>query len=494
MTIAAPLIVRRHEILLKPDPTRVLVRPFLPLPDPRSHNPNDVSRGVKIMARIMALPDDEVRGFLDDVIKDFGGRHQQLTDILEQRFEQARQFILTDRPIDENRRLLIGSYYTSEYSLESAALFNPSIVPHPDQSGVPANALKFVMSLRALGEGHISSITFREGLLTEEGEITITPPTRYVAEPKPVTMPSFERELFWRKLSEMGQAAPFVRQVLDSLPENFSFPELRTAAATARRLTPTADTQALSERMLLLAQSNYDVQFDPAQSMSERIIFPFSPSQANGIEDARFVRFVDDKGAVNYYATYTAWDGRVILPQLLETPDFLHFHVRTLIGAAVQNKGMALFPRKIGGQYVMLSRQDNENIHIMYSDHHHFWHESTVIMRPAEAWELVQLGNCGSPLETDAGWLVLSHGVGPMRKYCVSAFLLDKEDPSKVIGRLRTPLLRPDASTREGYVPNVVYTCGALIHRGQLILPYAIADTVTTFASVPVDELLSAMS
>jgi predicted GH43/DUF377 family glycosyl hydrolase len=493
MNMHPSIPLRRHDILLRPDPTRVLVRPFLPAPEPRSHHPVDAPRALKIMARIMSLPESETQMVLDDVLNDFSGRHQQLRDILEERFALARPFILTDRPLDDARKMLIGSYFTNEYSLESAALFNPSIVPHPDQTGIPPTALRFVLSLRAIGEGHISSITFREGLITDEGDINLSPPTRHVTEPKCVTKPTFERELFWRKLSEMGLASAFARQVLDALPENFSFDELRQTSEMARRLAPTSEAEAAMHRMILLARSNYDVQFDPSQSVSERIIFPFSPSQANGIEDARFVRFVSDQGLATYFATYTAYDGRVILPQFLETPDFLHFHIRTLIGPAVQNKGMALFPRKVGGQYVMLSRQDNENIHIMFSDHLHFWHESRIIMRPSEAWELVQLGNCGSPMETEAGWLVLSHGVGPMRKYCIGAFLLDLEDPSRVIRRLKNPLLRPGPEDREGYVPNVAYTCGALIHRSQLILPYAIADTVTTFASLPVQALLDAM-
>jgi predicted GH43/DUF377 family glycosyl hydrolase len=493
MNALPDLPMRRHEILLRPDPTRVLVRPFLPLGKSRANKPADAARAFKILARIMALADAEVYDLLDEVMNDFSGRHQELRRILERRFEQARPFIPTDRPIDDQRRLLIGSYFTNEYALESAALFNPSIVPHPDQSGVGPDALRFVLSLRALGEGHISSITFREGVITESGAITITPPTRHVAQPRATTQAGFERNLFWRKLSEMGLGTEFCRSVLDSLGERFSLRELRRTAAKACRAGPRPEADVAMDRMLLLAQSNYDLEFDPEQSMSERIVFPFAPSQSNGIEDARFVRFKDDDGSVTYYATYTAYDGRMILPQLLETADFLKFRVRTLSGAAVQNKGMALFPRKIGGSYVMLSRQDGESIQIMFSDHPLFWHESQIIMRPAEAWELVQLGNCGSPIETDAGWLVLSHGVGPMRKYCISAFLLDREDPSRVIARLRSPLIKPGPQEREGYVPNVVYSCGSLIHRDQLVLPYAVADSVTTFVSVPVSALLAAM-
>ncbi len=283
------------------------------------------------------------------------------------------------------------------------------------------------------------------------------------------------------------------RQVLGTLGDHFTLDELGTAVRAGLRAHPAPDAAAIGDRLIALAKSNYEMDFDPAQNVSERIIFPFSPSQSNGIEDARFVRFVEDDGAVNYIATYTAYDGRVVFPQILETRDFLHFNVCTLNGPAIQNKGMALFPRRIGGSYCMLSRQDNENIHIMFSDHLHFWFESRVIMRPTETWEFVQLGNCGSPIETEAGWLVLTHGVGPMRKYCISAILLDRDDPARVIGRLREPLIKPAPEEREGYVPNVVYTCGALVHNGQLVVPYAVSDSATVFATLPLDALLDAL-
>jgi predicted GH43/DUF377 family glycosyl hydrolase len=244
----------------------------------------------------------------------------------------------------------------------------------------------------------------------------------------------------------------------------------------------------------MLARSNYEVQFRPEQQISERILFPATPSQRNGIEDARFVRFQDDDEPPLYYATFTAYDGRVVMPELIETADFLHFGFRTLNGPAAENKGMAVFPRKIGGRYAMLSRQDNENIYLMYSDNVHFWNERQALLKPAFPWELIQIGNCGSPIETDAGWLVLCHGVGAMRKYCIGAFLLDRDEPSKVIGRLREPLIKPNENEREGYVPNVVYTCGALLHNGHLIIPYGLADHATGFATVALQEVLGAMA
>jgi predicted GH43/DUF377 family glycosyl hydrolase len=263
---------------------------------------------------------------------------------------------------------------------------------------------------------------------------------------------------------------------------------LRSNRARQRELEPIAHT------MLVLAKANYEIRFSPELNVSERIIFPSSPTETNGIEDARFVRFTHDDGRVVYYATYTAYDGRVVLPQMLETRDFLHFAVSTLNGPEVRNKGFALFPRMVNGQYAMLSRQDNENIYLMYSDMPHFWYSKQLIARPTYPWEFVQLGNCGSPIETEAGWLVLTHGVGPMRKYALGAFLLDRDDPSRVIGRLPTPLLEPNPNEREGYVPNVVYSCGAVLHGRELVIPYAMADYASTFATVRLDHVLAAMT
>jgi predicted GH43/DUF377 family glycosyl hydrolase len=326
-------------------------------------------------------------------------------------------------------------------------------------------------------------------------QVSLNPPTRFLAEPRQVPNASYDKPLFERKLYELGLTNPFSRRVMGELKESFTMSDLERkldwVLKQVRVMDPQSDSVARS--ILLLAQSNYEVQFAPESRVSERVIFPTSPSASNGIEDARFVQFENEDGTRVYYATYTAYDGKMILPQLLETPDFLHFRFITLNGPAVQNKGMALFPRKLHGHFAMLSRQDNENIYLMYSDNIHFWHESELIMRPTFPWEFVQLGNCGSPMETEAGWLVLSHGVGPMRKYCIGAFLLDLDDPTRIIGRLREPLLKPSETEREGYVPNVVYSCGALIYNRELILPYAMSDYATNFATVSLDELLSAM-
>jgi predicted GH43/DUF377 family glycosyl hydrolase len=478
--------VRRTGTRLLPDRSRVLVRPF---------KLTSEQRAVNLCARVMSLSEEEVRQLLSQVTAEFGERHQQMRDLLRSRYEQVKGHLLTNQKLSEERKLLLGAYFTHEYALEAAALFNPSIVPHPDQSNLPEGAQRFIVSLRATGEGHISSVTFRTGVVDAERNITINNPTRFLTEPRQVPSVSYEKALFERKLYEVGLTSSFSRRVMEQLPEHFTLEELRRKLDASLKPVRAADPEceAVSRGVLLLAQSNYEVQFAPDSRVSERVIFPTSPSQSNGIEDARFVLFQNDDGTRVYYATYTAYDGKVILPQFLETPDFLHFKFITLNGPAVRNKGMALFPRKINGLYAMLSRQDNENIYVMYSDNIHFWYSPELVLKPTYPWEFVQLGNCGSPIETEAGWLVLSHGVGPMRKYCVGAFLLDRDDPTQVIGRLREPLLKPAEDEREGYVPNVVYTCGSLLHGRDLVVPYAMSDYATNFAIVSVDEVLAAM-
>ncbi len=455
----------------------------------------DIAR--RIVARVMALPEEEVARLLNRVLGEFANRHEHVEKIFSTRFEQVKVYLEPDaqlRPSPE-RQMLIGAYFTNEYSPESAALFNPSIVPHPDQSGLSKGALRFILSLRATGEGHISSITFRVGVVSAQQRITLTPPVPFVMEPERVPDAAYVKGLFAHKLEEAGVQNDFCRRVLDKLHEDFTLKELHAVLLASGLTEDTSDATATraARGILLLAESNYEVDFAPDSQISQRVIFPSAPSQSNGIEDARFVRFLSDDGGFIYYATYTAYDGKITLPQLLETPDFVHFKFRTLNGPAVQNKGMALFPRKINGQYAMLSRQDDENILLMFSANLHFWADPKILLAPAQPWEFFKLGNCGSPIETEAGWLVLSHGVGAMRKYCLGAFLLDLNDPTRVIGRLREPLLSPNESEREGYVPNVVYTCGALLHGRELIIPYAMSDSATSFAIVPLDELLAAM-
>jgi predicted GH43/DUF377 family glycosyl hydrolase len=483
MIAATSIRVRRTATVLRPDQSRVLLRPF---------RHEDPERSRRIIARIMSLPEDHVGPLLDEVSAEFSQRHLRIHRSFLERFEQVRDFLSNDEEISEQRKLLIGSYFVCEYSLESAALFNPSIVPHPDQSDLPLGALRFVLSLRATGEGHISSITFRTGIIHADHRIEVLPAAGFLTEPRQIPNPSYDKALFERKLFELGLNNDFTRQAMDKFGESFGLEELRASLEVGMNQSRVSDQNAI-RGMLALARSNYEVQFQPEQELSERVLFPATPSQRNGIEDARFVCFQKDDGSHVYYATFTAFDGKVILPELVETTDFLCFRFITLNGPAAENKGMALFPRKIDGLYAMLSRQDNENIYIMFSDDVHFWKERQILVKPIFPWELVQLGNCGSPIETKAGWLVLSHGVGPLRTYCIGAFLLDRGNPGKVIGRLHEPLLKPNQSERQGYVPNVVYTCGALVHNNELIIPYAMADHATGFATVPLDEVLAAM-
>lgn len=480
------IALRRHQIILQPQSERVIVRPFIP---------GNAHRVAKIIGRALALTDAEVEEEMTAVHADFDSRHHNIENVLLQHFERVQHEVFTHRLLSRSRQLLIGALFSGEYALESAALFNPSIVPHPDQTQVPWGGLRFIMSLRATGEGHISSIEFREGIIAPEGSIALEPVSRFVSLPELVPNPTYRKIRFTIKLHEMGFENACATAVLADLASDFTRMDLSASVARVRTTCAplTQDILRTLEGIQWLADSNYEVVFPAQLALSERILFPVSDNESNGIEDARFVRLVEDDGRATYYATYTAYNGRAILPQLIETQDFIHFRVLTLNGSAVQNKGMALFPRRVGGRYVMLSRQDDENLFVMFSDNPHHWSDPHLILRPAESWESVKIGNCGSPIETEAGWLVITHGVGPMRRYCLGAVLLDLEDPTRVIGRLREPLLCPEGSEREGYVPNVVYSCGSLVHGDQLILPYAMSDKATAIVSIPLKGLLAAL-
>jgi predicted GH43/DUF377 family glycosyl hydrolase len=479
--------LRRHKLTLLPDSSRVIIRPFIP---------GNSQRVAAIIGRVLALTEEEVESELLAIHRDFDSRHLDVEAALLLNYEKVLPQVFTHRALSRARRLLIGALFSGEYALESAALFNPSIVPHPDQEGLGEGELRFIMSLRATGEGHISSIEFRVGLISQRGEIELAPISRFVSAPDLVPNPGYSKRSFAIKLHEMGFDNDCARALLSSLGEEFNRSELGDSVEQVRReaLPVTHEIKRTIDCVQWLADSNYELLFSSKLALSERIIFPVSSNESNGIEDARFVRFVEDDGSARYYATCTAYNGRAILPQLIETRDFLSFRMLTLNGSAVQNKGMALFPRRVNGRYAMLSRQDDENLFIMFSDNPHYWDKPQILLRPAEAWESGKLGNCGSPIETEAGWLVITHGVGPMRKYCIGAALLDLRDPTKVLGRLREPLLSPEGEEREGYVPNVVYSCGSLIHGGELILPYAMSDRKTSIASVPLQALLSALT
>jgi predicted GH43/DUF377 family glycosyl hydrolase len=470
-------------VIFRPDTSRVLIRPFIP---------NDFKRIVNIIGRALALSEAETEEQLVAVAVKFGKRHLDIRALWRQHFEMVKAHVFSSRPLSEARQLYIGALFSGEYSLESAALFNPSLVAHPDQSSLADGDLRFILSLRATGEGHISSIEFRTGVIHADYSISVEEPSRFVTAPTLNPNPTYRKTNFLAKLMEMGFENDWSSLVMESLGDTFTLNDLELSMQLATGGKPLPrEGQRTMECVRWLAESNYEIDFSPSVAVSERIIFPVSSNESNGMEDARFVRFVDDDGSVIYYATYTAYNGRAILPQLLETTDFLHFRALTLNGSAVQNKGMALFPRRINGRYAMVSRQDDENLFLMFSDNHHFWGDPKLLRRPGESWEAVKIGNCGSPIETEAGWLVITHGVGPMRKYCIGAMLLDLDDPTKVLNHLSMPLLSPKENEREGYVPNVVYTCGALIQGGRLILPFSLCDTAATIVTIELDELLA---
>jgi predicted GH43/DUF377 family glycosyl hydrolase len=430
--LAQATFLNRQALYLRPDPARVIVRPFKPATEPRDLNPTDRTRANRIVSRVLALDPTVAASLLDDVLHNFEGRHRNLLATFEARADEMEDAFTTHNVFNEVQRRLVGAYFMHEYSFEAAALFNPSIVAHPDQTGAPPGGIRFMLSLRAVGEGHISSLTFRSGAIAADGCVTIDPTAR-----------------------------------LASLP-----------SVKSRIAGPLGDV--------------VEVVFPPTEDVSERVIYPVTLSQSNGIEDARFVAF-QDEGRRTFYATYTAYSGAAIRSELIETTDFNTFLMSPMRGDAAQNKGMALFPRRIDGRYAMIGRQDNENLYLITSDDMLVWNGGKEILRPHYPWEFVQIGNCGSPIELDEGWLLLTHGVGAVRRYSIGATLLDKDDPSKVLARSCEPLVRPEASEREGYVPNVVYTCGAIRHGDQIVLPYAVSDTFSNFATIEIRALLREM-
>ena len=447
-----------------------------------------------IIDRVLSLEEHEVEDLLGQVHRDFSPRHRGIEHVFHRHYEHVADYVPDPAALSERRRLLIGAYFTMEYSIESAALFNPSIVLHPDQSGLDTGEARFLMSLRATGEGHVSSIVFRTGVVDQAGHIRFDPASRFAARMRMRQDREYEKKLFTRKLGEMGADNQAAHRILGAVGDYFTYADLERAVhQVQQRGNGSPVLNETADNILWLARSNYHLELPPHTDPSEVVIFPTSDNESKGIEDVRLTRFVDDDDTVTYYGTYTAYNGYRILPQLLETSDFSHLAIHTLNGEYVQNKGMALFPRKINGLYHMISRLDGENMYLMRSDNVHFWNEAQLLQCPRYPWEFVQIGNCGPPIEHDAGWILLTHGVGPMRQYCIGVSLLDKEDPSQVIGHLDEPLLMPEEGERDGYVPNVVYSCGALLHAHHLIIPYAMSDRVTTFATLDADELVDVL-
>jgi predicted GH43/DUF377 family glycosyl hydrolase len=480
--------VRRSEIRLEPDVTRVVAQLFVA----GEELTTGASRASRVMQRVLAMSDEQVELLLDDTLRRFEHRHLGFREGLLAHFEEIGDRLGSRRDLSEARRLLLGAYATNEYSLEPAALCNPSIVAHPDQTGLDAGQVRFVLSLRAVGEGHISSIEFRTGVAGPNDAMDLEPAQSPISAGH-LCPPRHDRAEFLALLEPHGPGDELLGQVFDNLPATFSGDELEASIAELHaKLLTRAEVRDSIERIRTVARSNYTVAFPVGTSLSQRVIRPRGPSERNGMEDARFVRFVDDD-TVTYYATYTAFDGAKVSPQLLQTDDFATFTVAQLSGPAAQNKGMALFPRRIGGRYVSLSRWDRECNTVAFSDDAHHWGDSVDVQSPEQPWELIQIGNCGSPIETTEGWLIFTHGVGPMRTYSIGALLLDLDDPSKVRGKLREPLLSPDEREREGYVPNVVYTCGALLRDDTIVLPYAYGDRATSVAFIDVVDLLDAL-
>ena len=478
------LQARRKPIVINANIGRVITRPYIPPSEDRIRN---------IINRVLTLDEDGVCSLLDTIMHDFAHRHRYFGEALKRNFIKVVNYLPESDNLSEQRQLLIGAYFTAEYSVEAAALFNPSIVQIPIQETDPEGSCRFIMSFRAVGEGHISSIEFRSGIIDTNNDIYFDAASNYVRRPRIHEDSSYNRELFRLKLKDMGARTGVLKWLLDDLPDEFTFSDLQQKISdhnNGKRIRAQDKTDAI-EMATWLAHSNYEIFFRPEHRISERVIFPVSKSESAGIEDARFVRFVDDDGIVIYYATYTAYNGEKILPQLIETSDFIGFKISTLNGKQAQGKGMALFPRKINGKYVMLSRQDGENNSIMFSDNVHFWEKSKILRTPELPHEFIQIGNGGSPIETPEGWLVITHGVGPLRTYSLGIELLDLEDPTRIISRIDEPILMPNEHDREGYVPNVVYSCGAMIFQNELIIPYASADQRCGIATLNVAELMT---
>jgi predicted GH43/DUF377 family glycosyl hydrolase len=477
----------RKDIKFLPDPSRVIAR-FLYTSGERSKD---------IIQNVMAMSDDEVNIALSQVLRGYARRHRNISLIFETHFNKLNGLFndlkIKKTSINQARRALIGSYFTMEYSIEAAAFFNPSIVEDPDQSELGPDEKRLIFSFRATGEGHVSSIVFRSAVIDKNSNLNIEPVGKMLAEAERVRRHIYHKKSFIKDLDELqdfnNKVSPVF--VLEKLNDRFTYGELKMAVEETRKThTLSMNTEMVINQMLWLAKAHYELDFSLDSAISERVIFPTSDNERNGIEDARFVRFKDDNGEVTYYATYTAYDGITILPKLLETKDFYHFKALAIHGEIARNKGMALFPRKIKGKYAMLCRIDGVNNYIAYSDNINIWRQAKLIQEPKFPWELIQVGNCGSPIETKDGWLVITHGVGPMREYVLGASLYELDDPEKEIGRLKTPLLSPNPEEREGYVPNVVYSCGSIIHNGNLIVPYGMSDYASTYASINLIELL----
>jgi len=518
--------VNRKKNIFSPDPSRIIAR-FLQVSDERSAN---------IIRKVLAMPEKEVNIAISQLLRGYSRRHRNISKVFEKHFNKMAPIFdkieVNEEDLTVSQKALIGSYFTMEYSIESAAFFNPSMVDHPDQSEIRFDEKRVIISFRATGEGHISSIVFRSGILDKNNNLSIEPVGKMLAEADVIKRNVYEKKTFLKKLNEIqdqGNVAatalivkpeelqhtentipPVVIEthkethdvtnvisssfILDNLSENFTYGELMKCIDVARKKPDvTEDQLKITIQMMWLASSHYEIHFSIDSAISERVIFPISATEQKGIEDARFVKFTDDNGEITYYATYTAYDGMATMPKLISTKDFYDFKILPINGEIAQNKGMALFPRKINGKYAMLCRIDGVNNYIAYSDSINIWREAKIIQKPMYPWELVQIGNAGSPIETKDGWLVITHAVGSMREYSLGASLYELENPEKEIGRLSSPLMVPNEIEREGYVPNVIYSCGSMVHNNELVIPYAMSDHSSTYATVNLRELIDVL-
>jgi len=479
------LTIERTNVKVYPDSRRVLSRFFF----------NGEDRAKEVIERVLEVPEDEVFGLISPLLQEFSKRHRNITKVLERNAEKIaylfKQLTYDFDQIDPYRKLLLGSYFTHEYSIESAAFFNPSIIEDPDQTDLEEGEKRLIISFRAVGEGHISSIVFRRALISKDNNIVVTPAGNYIDEAEIIRNASYKKQLFFERGALTNIDNRVLHEIGDKLEENFEYSALRRIVMESQNLQQNNQDKFEYEKVLWLSDSYHEIAFSMDTDISDRVIFPISEFERKGIEDARFVRFQEDDGKYTYYATYTAYDGSLIMPKLLQTHEFYNFKVAPLFGKGAHNKNLALFPRKINGNYVMMSRIDGWNNYIMYSKNLNVWDNPIKLRGPLFPWEFVQIGNCGSPIETQDGWLVITHGVGPMRRYCLGASLLKLDEPNVELGRLHEPLLIPNDNEREGYVPNVVYSCGSIIHNGKLIIPYGLSDYASSFALVDVNDLLT---
>lgn len=476
--------IERHPIKVNPDSKRVIARFFF----------NGQQRATEVIKRVMGLSEEEVFHLVSPLLQEFSRRHRNITRILYRNCNKVKTIIeslgVDFEEMSHWRKLLMGSYFTHEYSIESAAFFNPSIVEDPDQSDLEAGQKRLIISFRAVGEGHISSIAFRKAIVDKDNSINILPVGNYVDEAEVMRDTTYEKKLFFEKIVTARIDKSVIKELKAKIKDKFDYGTLRQTILQMQESQHSDKKKTELEKVLWLSDSYINISFSLDTDISDRVIFPMSELERRGIEDARFVKFTSSDNTVIYYATYTAFDGALIMPKLLQTTDFYNFKIRPLHGIGATNKGLALFPRKINGSYAMLSRIDGCNNYIMYSSNINIWENPTLLQQPSYPWEFIQIGNCGSPIETDHGWLIITHGVGPMRKYVLGASLLKLDDPSVELGRLREPLLSPNHDEREGYVPNVVYSCGSIVNNGKLIVPYGLSDYSSSFVSIDLNALL----